>query len=292
VNETVKKKFKRPFAIFGLVIIAVFVLLNCAAYRQAYLMTHFRAGLRTSKPETMNVAQRLKTLLFGVNLPRPHSLLLPIELGPYGRNVTIPGAVGIRLGGWYCPASPEAPLVILFHGYGGEKTDSLNEARVFIELGLSVLLVDFRGSGDSSESYTTLGYDEGDDVAAAVQYARTNLSYSKLFLYGNSMGAAAVLRAVHSCGIIPDAIIVEAVFDRMLSTVRNRFKLMGVPSFPCAELLVFWGGRQFGFNGFKHNPVDYAASVRCPILFLHGTADSRAHLAEARHVYDAVPGPK
>ena len=58
------------------------------------------------------------------------------------------------------------------------------------------------------------------------------------------MGAASVLRSVHSCGVQPDAIIAESVFDRMLTTVRHRFELMGVPSFPCAELLVFWGGRQ------------------------------------------------
>jgi pimeloyl-ACP methyl ester carboxylesterase len=90
----------------------------------------------------------------------------------------------------------------------------------------------------------------------------------------------------------PDAIIAEAVFDRMLTTVRHRFELMGVPSFPSAAILVFWGGRQGGFNAFANNPVEYAASVRCPILFLHGTVDERAHLAEARQVYDAVPGRK
>jgi pimeloyl-ACP methyl ester carboxylesterase len=106
------------------------------------------------------------------------------------------------------------------------------------------------------------------------------------------MGAAVVLRAVHACGVQPDAIIAEAVFDRMLSMVRNRFRIMGVPSFPGAELLVFWGGRQAGFNGFSLNPVDYAASVRCPILFLHGAADPRARIEEARSVFATVPGWK
>jgi pimeloyl-ACP methyl ester carboxylesterase len=106
------------------------------------------------------------------------------------------------------------------------------------------------------------------------------------------MGAAAILRAVHSCGIQPDAIIVEAVFDKMLNTVRHRFGAMGVPSFPSAELLVFWGGRQAGFNGFGHNPVDYATAVKCPILFLHGSADPRAQAEEARRVFAAVPARK
>jgi hypothetical protein len=271
----------------------IFAALNFIAYHQAYAMTHFvAAGPATEKPEKLSFGQKLNILFFGIDLPRPRTTLLPAKLGPACRSVIIPGTNGVRLGAWYCPVSPDKPLVILFHGYHGEKTGVLKEASVFQELGLSVLLVDFRGSGDSSESYTTVGHDEGDDVAAAVRYANANLPHSKLVLYGNSMGAASILRASHDCGVRPDAIIAEAVFDRMLTTVRHRFSLMAVPSFPGAELLVFWGGLQFGFNGFGNNPVEYAGSVHCPILFLHGSADTRAQLTEARQVYDAVPGPK
>jgi alpha-beta hydrolase superfamily lysophospholipase len=32
--------------------------------------------------------------------------------------------------------------------------------------------------------------------------------------------------------------------------------------------------------------------VTCPALFLHGGADPRAHVEEARHVFDAVGGSK
>lgn len=286
-------KLKRRLCMVAAVLVAAFAALNFVAYRQAYAMTHFVAGgSRTAQAENLSLGQKLKTLLYGVDLPRPRTTLSPAILGPACRAFTFAGGNGERLGAWYCPVTPESPLVILFHGYGDEKTGTLNEARVFLELGLSVLLVDFRGSGDSSESYTTVGFDEAEDVAAAVRYAKASLPHSKLVLYGISMGAAAELRAVHSCGVQPDAIIAEAVFDRMLATVRHRFELMGLPSFPGAALLVFWGGRQLGFNAFGNNPVEYAASVRCPILFLHGAADPRARLAEARLVYDAVPGRK
>jgi hypothetical protein len=83
-----------------------------------------------------------------------------------------------------------------------------------------------------------------------------------------------------------------AMFQKMLNTVRHRFEAMGIPSFPGAQLLVFWGGVQAGFDGFAHNPVQYAAAVRCPILFLHGAADPRARLEEARRVFAAVSAPK
>jgi hypothetical protein len=293
ITKGLTSDMKRRLGLAAAVLAAGFAALNFVAYRQVYSMTHFVANAPpVVEPEDMGLGQKLKALFWGVALARPKTTRPPSSLDPACRALTFAGTNGVRLGAWYCPVSPESPLVILFHGYHGEKSGTLNEAKVFRELGLSVLLVDFRGSGDSSESYTTVGYDEAEDVAAAVRYARASLPHSKLVLYGISMGAAAELRAVHSCGVQPDAIIAEAVFDRMLTTVRNRFALMRVPSFPGAQLMVFWGGRQFGFNGFDSNPVECAASVRCPILFLHGAADPRARPSEARMVYDAVPGRK
>ena len=106
------------------------------------------------------------------------------------------------------------------------------------------------------------------------------------------MGAAAILRAVYAHAVQPDRIILEAVFDTLLNTVRHRFRAMEVPAFPSAELLVFWGGRQWGFDGFEHNPSAYAASVRCPVLLMHGARDPRVRLIEARRVFEAVPATK
>lgn len=267
--------------------------LNVLAYRHARAMMHFQAGgQRTGKPESLSTAERLKALLSGPVIPRPSSSHTPADLGTNCRVLRIPVTPGITLGAWYCPGPERSPLVILFHGYAGEKSGNLPEARALLELGAAVLLVDFRGSGDSSAAYTTIGFDEAKDVAAAVQYARTQLNPPRIILYGKSMGAAAVLRAVHSCGVEPDAIIVEAVFDRMLTTVKHRFEAMGVPSFPAAQLLVFWGGVQAGFNGFAHNPADYAQRVRCPTVLLHGEVDSRARVEEARRVFANMPGPK
>jgi dipeptidyl aminopeptidase/acylaminoacyl peptidase len=283
----------RRWSIAAAVLAAAGIGLNVLAYKQAYAMTHFTSGtIRTGDPERLTLREKLRALFCGTEIPRPRSSTPPSELGPECRRLTLNVTNGITLGAWYCPREAPSPLVILFHGYTGEKAGVLPEAKVFLELGASVMLVDFRGSGESSETYTTVGYAEGEDVAAAVSYARAHFAPAKLILYGESMGAAAILRAVQDFGVEPDAIIAEAVFDELLTTVRHRFQLMRVPSFPGAQLLVFWGGHQFGFNGFKHNPVDYARSVKCPILFLHGAADPRARLEEARRVFDAVPGAK
>lgn len=270
-----------------------FLGVNVLAYTHAKAMMCFTTvGDRTAKPEALHYLDKAKTLLFGVTIPRPSGGETPVDVSLDAQVSIIDGPGSIKLEAWYCDQGEDTPLVILFHGYAAKKTSLILEAQELYSLGTSVLLVDFRGSGGSSESYTTIGISEADDVVAVLEYAHANLAHPRTVLYGQSMGAVAILRAIHVEGILPDAVIVEAVFDRMLNTVRNRFRSMGVPSFPCAELLLFWGGKQAGFDGFSHNPVNYASSVTCPILFMHGKDDPRATLEEGRRVYHAVKGGK
>jgi alpha-beta hydrolase superfamily lysophospholipase len=220
----------------------------------------------------------------------PTSFDLPVSNA--ADNPNFPSLEGSGVGSPPQSTSSPAPLVLLFHGYAADKSSLIEEAAAFHELGCATLLVDFRGSGDSSEAYTSVGFHEAEDVAAAISYAREHLPGSRLLLFGQSMGAVAILRAIDQGSVKPDAIIIEAVFDTMLNTVRNRFQAMGIPAFPSAQLLVFWGGRQFGFDGFKHNPIVYARGVTCPTLVLHGTDDPRARIEEGRRVYAALPASK
>ena len=272
-------------------------LLNLLAYRHARAMLFFADdGVRTAPPEQLSAPRRAWTLLRGVRIPRPESARRPeyVDLNCVDFSIPVPGE-DVTLGAWYCGHRGDggSPLVLLFHGYAEEKSSLLEEAAALHGNHFaSVLLVDFRGSGGSSEAYTTVGVDEARDVVAAVDFARSELAKEgdPLILFGRSMGAAAILRAVSEHDVRADSYVLESVFDDLLSTVRNRFGAMGLPSFPAAELLVFWGGRQAGFDGFAHRPVAYAARVDAPLLLLHGAEDPRATVEQARAVAEAADG--
>ena len=47
-----------------------------------------------------------------------------------------------------------------------------------------------------------------------------------------------------------------------------------------------------GFSGFRHNPADYARSMCCPTLILHGEEDPRATIEQARNILVNLAGPK
>jgi uncharacterized protein len=286
-------KMKIVLLALFLSLLAGFIGLNILAYNHARAMTTYKdAGARTSQPENLSRGQRIRVLLTGVTVTRPQNRLHPQSLADNTQVIRIPLEKDITLEAWYANAGTNTPLVILFHGYAADKTALLPEARAFRDMGYSVMLVDFRGSGGSSQTYTTIGYREADDVKSTLALARQELAHSHFILFGQSMGAVAILRAIQHHGIKPDAVIIEAIFDTMLNTVRNRFRAMNTPSFPNAELLVLWGGLQRGFNAFKHNPVDYASTLSIPVLFMHGENDPRATLQEGQRVFDAVPGPK
>lgn len=276
-------------------LVAAFVSVNAVAWLHTRAMSRFvRVGERTASPEKLGVLAKARVLLTGVTLPRPENRRTPQDVGLAYQTVRFPGAKGIQLEAWFVPAAAPTTngIVLLFHGYGASKDSLLPPAVEFHALGWDTLLVDFHGSGGSAGDTTSAGWHEAEDVAAAFAAAARLAPGKPRALYGVSMGAAACLRAVHALGVKPDALIMECPFDRMLTTVRSRFRSMRVPAWPFAELLVFWGGQQGGFDAFTHNPADYAGSVQCPALLLHGERDPRVAVAEVENILGRLRGPK
>lgn len=276
----------------GIVVVSI-VLLNVLAARHARaFLTYAPAGEAVAQPEQLSTGQKIGLLFTGVSVPRPISATDPSSLGlPFTTHRIALDSEWLEL--WHISSEmPARGLVLLFPGYSSSKSSLLSEAVAFRAMGFDVLLVDFRGAGGSSGSDTTLGVREADDVVAAVKFAIERWPDRRVVLFGRSMGAAAVLRAVARLNVMPAAIVIESPFDRMLNAVRNRFEAMGVPSFPAAQLLVFWGGRRLNFDGFEHNPSEYAEQVNCPVLVLAGSSDTRSSPAQVRAVYDKLRGPK
>lgn len=275
------------------VMLAVAVALNVLAYFHARSFTRFaEAGARTPAPEHLSWPARLRILLTGATLPRPENDRTPADVGlPYEVR-RFKAADGTELEAWWVPADAPRGTVVLFHGYADRKASMLGLAAALHPLGYAALLVDFRGSGGSAGNATSIGWYEAEDVVAALRHAVAAGLPRPHVAYGVSMGAVAVLRAVGDRGGEADALIVQYPFDRLLTTTRNRFRAMGVPASPGAEILVFWGGVVQGYNGFAFAPVDSAARVRQPTLVLCGGRDQRVRPADCRRVADALAGDK
>ena len=267
IIRRVKKKKKYIFKI----VLIIFLILNVLSYLGAYTLTNF-----------------VSSGSFGLGLPRPNSDKNPSDIGLEYITQRIDINENEWLENWLIPAenSTSKGTIMLFPGNGGSKAKQLlASAKVFHNLGYDTLLVDFRGVGDSSGNTTTLGVQEAEDIALTINDSQNLNLQSPLILYGVSMGSAAILRAIAKENINPDGIILELPFARLLDAVKSRLKVMKIPSFPIAQLLVFWGGIQHGFNGFTHNPVNYATQVKCPTLILHGKLDKWTTVEEIEEIF-------
>ncbi|HEY3403552.1 MAG TPA: alpha/beta fold hydrolase [Ohtaekwangia sp.] len=264
------------------------VALNIVAFVHAYTFTHFTADTveRTKDPSELSPLSKIKILFTGIDNPRPRPRSFPKK--PFQ---TIEIVSTEKLEGWKIPTLHARGTVILFHGYAGEKSSLLSRADEFNRLGYNTVLIDFMGSGGSSGNATTIGFEEAEQVKdcfeAVHQSGETNI-----ILFGTSMGAAAILKALDDYAFSPTGIILECPFGSLYKTVTARFKMMGIPDFPMAAVLTFWGGVQNGYWAFGHNPYTYAQSVQCPTLLLFGEQDDRVSKEETEMIFSNINGPK
>ncbi|MBW4891615.1 lysophospholipase [Mucilaginibacter sp. HMF5004] len=270
------------------ILMIIFILMNIIACFHAYKFTHFdtSASSKTKDAAHLSVSDKITTLLFGINNPRPKNKWLPDK--PYESIILKSNK---RIECWYIKAEKPIGTVILFHGYSGDKSGSIKEADVFLNLGYNTLLVDFMGSGGSEGNQTTIGFFESLEVKTAFDYIK-NTGEKNIILFGTSMGAAAIMKCLNDSQLDVKGIIIECPFGSMLKTVQARFKPMHIPSFPMANLLVFWGGVQNNFNAFGHNPIQYAKNIKCPVLLMYGQKDDKVSYKEIEDIYQNLHSPK
>ena len=269
------RRLWRRFCLVSLAILAVlFLTFNAIAFMQAWSITHYApTNTRTTRLREVSTSLDKARLLFvGPTVRRMANTSTPDQHNLPYRSEHFTGAKGSQLEAWHIPGEPGQPCVLMFPGYGASKDTLLHAAVEFHAIGCETWIVDFSGVGGSNGHTTTIGWREAEDVAAAV-HATQNQRRGPLVLYGPSMAASAILCAQHRGLVAPDAIIVECPFDRFTTTLGNRLQLVGFPEYPLAPAIAFWVGVQNGFNGLKHNPVEYARSVRCPVLLMQGEND-------------------
>ncbi len=275
-------------------LLLLFALMNIVASFHAYKFTHFAVNLteKTNSPEKLSSFGIFKTLLLGVSNPKPANVDQPRQ-----NYSTIVLESNKKIECWQIDFDPSAMLdsalgtVVLFHGYCGSKSSMLDKSDAFCRLGYNTVLVDFMGSGGSEDDQTTIGFYEAEQVKTVFDYL-TAQGETNIYLFGTSMGAVAILKAISDYDITPKGIILECPFGSMYQTTCARFEQMHTPAFPMAALLVFWGGVENGFWAFGHNPTKYAEKVSVPTLLLYGEQDKNVSRQEIDDIFTNLKGYK
>lgn len=272
------------------IVLALFVLLNIMSAFHAYKFTHFYDDdpeLKRVKPEQMSTASKIGAIFLGMKYPKSVNQDKPAM--PY-ETIMLTTAGGTAIEAWHCKREAAKGTVILFHGHGSCKSKVLPEAEYFYSLGYNTLLVDFRAHGGSGGNTTTIGYREAEEVKLAFDHI--GRQDKNIILWGISLGAATITRAISEYQIKPSAVILEMPFGTLHEAVKGRVRTMGLPAQPISALLAFWGGTEQGFWAFSHNPCEYARSIACPALLQWGRQDARVTESEEKCIYEALATDK
>jgi alpha-beta hydrolase superfamily lysophospholipase len=266
----------------------IFIIMNTIAFFHAYKFTHYNNSkeAKTKSPEKLTSLDKAKIVVFGVNNPKPKNTKFPSQ-----KYQTLKLQSNKEIECWLIKTEKAKGTVLLFHGYGGEKSLMIERSDEYIKLGYNTVLVDFMGSGNSEGNQTTIGYKEAEEVKTVFDYIKQT-GEKNIYMFGTSMGAVAIMKCINDDKIKPKGIILECPFGSMYKTVYARFKRVNAPTFPMARLLLFWGGIQNGFWGFGHNPSEYAKSINCPVLLLYGEKDKSVSRKEIDEIYTNLKGNK
>lgn len=156
---------------------------------------------------------------FATLLVRPvnHRVVMPADFP--AQRVEIPGDGRVVAGSWR-DLGDDSSVVLLLHGFRGDRASMVPRARVLLDAGFSVLLIDHQAHGETPGEVITLGWRESADVRAARDWIRARAPGRRVGVIGVSLGGAAVLLGEQPAGF--DAVVLEAVYPRLGRALDNR----------------------------------------------------------------------
>jgi pimeloyl-ACP methyl ester carboxylesterase len=213
----------------------------------------------------------------------------PDDLG--ARPIELSSAAGGTVRGWFVPGRPGAGAVLLLHGIGASRRDMLGRARFLGANGFSVLLVDFRGHGDSAAARSTYGSLESHDARAAVDFLRAALPGERIGVIGISMGGAAALLGPAPLPV--QVLVLESVYPTIGDAVRGRLGAwLGAIGQALAPSVLSWLFPREGVTADQLRPIDRIGEQTAAVLLLAGTDDRYTPVREARALFARAPEPK
>ncbi|HEX6383127.1 MAG TPA: alpha/beta fold hydrolase [Anaerolineae bacterium] len=248
-----------------------------------------------------------------ISPPRQRLWATPADLGLAYEDVHFPAQDGLRLSGWFLPASADSRrkggTIVLVHGWpwnrlgeaaddllsnltGSTPVDLLRLAHALHHDGYHVLMLDLRNHGESASSPpTTFGRDEAKDLLGALAYlnGRDDVDGARIGAVGFSAGANTILYSLTQTNQIKAAIAVQptspAIFARRFGA--DILGPLGRLTLLLAELFYrAAGGPRLG----ELRPASAATiTANTPVLLVQGNGDRWGSMEDVARMAAAIP---
>ena len=212
-------------------------------------------------------------MLYLADVPSRTLTMTPANVGMEHQDVSIETSDGVTLHGWFI-AGRSSRVLLFFHGNAGNISHRLDSIRQFQELGLSVLIIDYRGYGQSEGRTSERGMYRDADAAWRYLIEDRGIVASDIVIFGRSLGAsvASHLAAQRQ----PLALIVESSFTSVPDIAQDLY-----PWLPARWL-----------SRLSHATRDYIQDVHCPVLVVHSRDDEIIPFPHGEAIFASANEPR
>lgn len=193
----------------------------------------------------------------------PQNYHAPIE------KLMLPAEGDVRISAFWIPRQDTQCSLIFFHGNAGNASHRLSDAVDIWEMGMNVLLVDYRGFGLSEGRPSEKGMYKDAMAAYSHLVAERRVPENKIVVYGRSIGSAAAV------DLAQNRQLAGVILATPLSTGKDMAKASGLGA----------------FAPFIGNPFDSMGKIghlRSPLLVVHGTADEVVPYEQGKKLFEAA----
>lgn len=216
-------------------------------------------------------------LLYLPHVGREH-VATPAERGLGWEQVELQTADGLLLDAWWIPVEDARGKLLFFHGNAGNISHRLDSIQQFHRLGLSVLILDYRGYGRSEGRPSEEG--TAQDARAGWRWLteQQGATADEVVLFGRSLGAAVAAELAASLAPQgqPAAVILESPFRSVPALGQQLY-----PFLPVRWLATL-----------DYPTERYVTRIESPLLVIHSRDDEIIPFSEGEAVYRAANEPR
>lgn len=179
-----------------------------------------------------------------------------------------------RLHGWWVPRTAARGTILFFHGNAGNISGRLETIRMLHGLEMNVLIIDYRGYGESTGVPTEQGLYRDAEAAWKHLISERGIDTSRIVIHGRSLGGGPSVWLAER--VTAGALILEATFTSVPDAGAHHYPYLPV------RLLA----------RVKFDNLAGLGRCRTPLLVVHSEEDLVVPYAHGRRLFTAASEPK
>jgi pimeloyl-ACP methyl ester carboxylesterase len=216
--------------------------------------------------------------IYAPQMPTRDLVATPADIGLDYEELTLTTADHEKINAWYIPSSSSktkpAKTVLFFHGNAGNISHRLETIKIYNNLNLNFLIIDYRGFGLSTGKPSEKGTYADANAAWKYLIEERKLQSQDIIIAGRSLGGAIAVELAKA--VSPAMLIIESTFTSMTDVSAVHYPFMPT------SLIV----------KHEYETIQKLKDIDCPIVIAHSQKDEVIPYEHSQRNFAVANDPK